>query len=88
MPTPSPCGSDTGCISEGDGSLPDEGDLELANFSTRQLFIRTDLDRANNKLWTISGTITSLSVSSTPEPGKTALLFLALMSGILLRKRV
>jgi hypothetical protein len=45
-------------------------DLPLATFSRAELFIRTDLDRDNNQVWMISGTMTSMtaSVQAVPEP--------------------
>ncbi len=57
-----------------DTSLPTN--LNLADFSTRELFIRTDLDRAAGQLWIVSGQITSLS-TTVPEPASALLLAFA-----------
>ena len=65
-----------------DGSLPDAGlfNLPVSSFSTRELFIRTDLDRSTGQLWFISGTITSMSAQQVPEPSIPALLTLVALA--------
>lgn len=63
-----------------DQSLPNS--LDLGDFDTRELFIRTDLDRAAGQLWTISGTVTSLSVTVPEAPANLAALLLAAALGL------
>lgn len=64
-----------------DESLPTS--LALASFDPNRfdgIFVRTDLDRQNSKLWTLSGAITSLQVT-VPEPSVSGLLLAALGLG-------
>ncbi len=51
--------------------------LNFGNFTDGELFFRTDFDRDNNKLWIISGDVTSFSatLSAVPEPSTYATVF-------------
>lgn len=66
-------------------SLPTS--LSLTDFATRDLFIRTDLDRAAGQLWSISGRLTSLTFTVVPEPG-TALLIGLGVAGLAATRRL